>query len=102
MTTTFRTTTDKYGTKNAVLVKQSDGSYATTDGRFIVTPTTMGDGVTGWAGGRGWSNGHRAWWVEDTTGRASLSRHGKHRAICDRLYEVRRLVAWAVEQENAQ
>lgn len=99
-TTTPRMTTDKYGGKNAVLVKREDGSYATTDGRFTVTPHLMGGGTTGWAGGRGWSNGHRAWWVEDTTGVATLSQYGKHRTVCDRLYQARSLIAYVVLKEQ--
>lgn len=73
----------------ATLTKTETG-YATTDGRWTVTPVTMGAGVTGWAGGKGWSNGRREWQLTDTTGQASFG--GRPTKIVQRLYEARALI----------
>lgn len=73
------------------LVKDGDGGYRTADGRWTVVPVHMGQGITGWAGGRGWSNGRKEWQVTDTTGQARLGIGGP-RKIVTRLYEARDLI----------
>lgn len=83
-----------------VRLTKTEAGYATRDGRFTVEPTTVGTGVTGWAGGRGWSNGHREWLVTDTTGKARLSQHGGAQAVVDALWRARDLIG-AVETREA-
>lgn len=95
----------KDGFREAVLTKTATG-WATPDGRFTVEPATMGGGVTGWASGHGWSNGHKAWFVVDTSGRAQF-RPGsitvaKARKVVDRLYEARRIIAGVLDAESAK
>lgn len=75
----------------ARLVKDGKGGYATADGRWKVEPVTMGGGVTGFAGGRGWSNGRREWLVTDTTGAARLGLGGA-RVTVDALWRARDLI----------
>jgi hypothetical protein len=78
----------------ARLTRRPDGSYASHDGRWTVEPATMGAGVTGWAGGRGWSNGRREWRVTDTTGQAHLSAYGDpHTIVLDALWRARDIIA---------
>lgn len=74
----------------------------TPDGRWTVTPATMGAGTTGWAGGRGWSNGSRHWRVTDTAHRAVLAQYGdKHAQVFDALWRVRELIAAVHAREAA-
>ncbi len=84
---------------SARLVRDGNGGYSTPDGRWTVTPLTgMGAGVTGWAGGRGWSNGRKAWSITDTTGAVRLGLGGATKVV-DHLYEARDLIA--AHQEGA-
>lgn len=72
-----------------MLVRDGHGGYRTVDGRWTVAPiSNMGSGTTGWAGGRGWSNGRRCWVLTDTTGRVAFRASGsaKHERIVDRLH----------------
>ncbi|GAA3147286.1 MULTISPECIES: hypothetical protein [Rhodococcus erythropolis group] len=73
---------------------KTDFGYATADGRWEVRKVPMGGGTTGWAGGRGWSEGHNEFQVTDTHGLAQLSMLGpRHSKIVQRLYEARALIA---------
>lgn len=70
-----------------------------------VEPTTTGGGVTGSAGGRGWSDGHKAWFVMDTEIREPLRPFSagiaRSRKVVDRLYETRRIIAGVLDAEAA-
>lgn len=83
------------------LTRDGNGGYKTADGRWTVTPITMGAGVTGWAGGRGWSNGRREWLLADTTNQAQLSAMGpRHQRIVQALWEARDVIAAYTSQES--
>lgn len=75
----------------ATLKRTGDGGYTTPDGRWTVEPVQMGAGVTGWAGGRGWSNGRREWRVTDTTGNHRLGLGGSTTTV-DALWRARDLI----------
>lgn len=55
------------------LTRDGNGGYITADSRWTVRPRTMGSGTTGWAGGKGWSQGRREWQITDTTGQARMA-----------------------------
>lgn len=74
------------------LRRDGRGGYQTPDGRFTVRPVVMGAGVTGWAGGRGWSNGRREWEVVDTSGASRLSQYGGSKATVPTLDAARWLI----------
>lgn len=78
------------------LNRTDDGGYVTRDGRWTVTPVVMGAGTSN---GRRWSNGRREWSLTDTTGRATLSRHGKSSVVVDALWRARDIIAHHERQE---
>lgn len=75
---------------------KTDFGYATKDGRWEVRKIKMGGGSTGWAGGKGWSEGHSHFEVTDTLKLADFAGKGhapRHSRVVERLYEARDLIA---------
>lgn len=70
---------------------RTETGYATKDGRWTVEPAVMGSGVTGWAGGRGWSQGRREWVLTDTTGKIRLGVGGS-RTIVQAVWRARDII----------
>lgn len=73
------------------LVKDGNGGYRTPDGRFTVSPVTMGDGPR--------NQGHKEWHLVDTTGRAKMGWNGRSEITLWRLYDVRDMIAHHLERE---
>lgn len=83
------------------LKRDGNGGYTTADGRWTIKPVRMGGGTTGWAGGRGWSNGHKAWHITDTTGKAVIAQYGpKNQRTVDALWEARDLIDYYTRKDG--